>query len=131
MLEVRLPPGSLLAPVHTHLTQDEASYVLEGELCFYSTAMIRRRRAGDFNFKPKGVPHDDLQRRRRAGALPRVLLPAGLDEYLEEGWPRCSRRRGPPDLKRIGEIADKYQIQPDFSTIAELGEALRASASWN
>jgi quercetin dioxygenase-like cupin family protein len=121
MLEVHLPPLALLAPVHTHVSQDEASYILEGELNFYLDGEVTTHKAGEFAFKPKGVPHTIFN---TSGAPARFLefcWPGGLDEYLEDLADAVSQP-GPPNPKLMAEIADRHGIVQDFSSIATLGE---------
>jgi quercetin dioxygenase-like cupin family protein len=121
MLEVHLPPLALLAPVHTHLNQDEASYILEGELNFYLDGVVTTHKAGEFAFKPKGVPHTIFNTSDKTARFLEFCWPGGLDEYLEDLADAVSQP-GPPNPKLMAEIADKHGIVQDFSTIATLGE---------
>jgi quercetin dioxygenase-like cupin family protein/ketosteroid isomerase-like protein len=121
MLEVHLPPGKLLAPVHTHIDQDEASYILEGELSFYLDGDVHRFKAGQFAFKPKGVPHTIFNDTDAPARFIEFCWPGGLDDYLED-MAQVLSSGGPPDFKRIAEIAAKHGIESDFATIGQLGE---------
>ncbi len=53
LAEVRAPRGSG-SPVHTHRHEDEAWYVLEGELTFWLGEESRTATTGDFVFGPRG-----------------------------------------------------------------------------
>jgi quercetin dioxygenase-like cupin family protein/ketosteroid isomerase-like protein len=121
LLKVDLPPGALLAPVHKHLNQDEASYVLEGELGFYLDGEVTKHRAGEFAFKPKGVPHTIFNDSKAPASFLELCWPGGLEEYLEEMAAALSTG-GPPDFKVVAEIAQKYGIESDFSSMGELGK---------
>ena len=121
MLEVHLPPLALLAPVHTHIDQDEASYVLEGELRFYLDGEVTTHKAGEFAVKPKGVPHTTFNTSDKPGRFLELCWPGGLDEYLEDLADAVSQP-GPPNPKLMAEIADKHGIVQDFSSISTLGE---------
>jgi quercetin dioxygenase-like cupin family protein len=121
MLEVHLPPGALLAPVHTHINQDEASYVLSGELHFYLGGEVTTHGAGEFAFKPKGVPHTIFNASEEPATFLEFCWPGGLDEYLEDLADAVSQP-GPPNPKVMAEIADKHGIVQDFSSIGTLGE---------
>ena len=103
MLKVHLPPGRMLAPVHTHVDQDEASYILEGELSFYLAGEVHRFKAGDTAYKPKGVPHTIFNDTDAPASFIELCWPGGLDEYLEDMAVVLSSG-GPPDFKRIAEI---------------------------
>jgi quercetin dioxygenase-like cupin family protein len=121
MLEVHLPPGRMLAPVHTHINQDEASYILEGELNFYLGGEVTVHKVGEFAFKPKGVPHTIFNTSDAPARFIEFCWPGGLDDYLED-MADVLATAGPPDFKRIAEIAEKHGIVSDFSTIATLSE---------
>jgi quercetin dioxygenase-like cupin family protein len=119
MLEVELPPLALLAPVHTHVNQDEASYILEGELNFYLDGEVTTHRAGEFAFKPKGVPHTIFNTSDKTARFLEFCWPGGLDEYLEDLADAVSQP-GPPDPKLMAEIAQKHGIFQDFASIDAL-----------
>jgi quercetin dioxygenase-like cupin family protein len=65
-------------PLHVH-DFDEFFYVLEGELTFKVEQELITKRAGEFAFVPRGVPHTLAN---RSGARARYLLictPAGFE----------------------------------------------------
>ena len=53
------PPGPprWIAPLHLHRNDDEAWYVLEGELCVRVGKDVVEARAGSAVFVPRGRPH--------------------------------------------------------------------------
>ncbi|MGB0091636.1 MAG: cupin domain-containing protein [Solirubrobacteraceae bacterium] len=55
-LENVIPPGQG-PPLHTHANEDEAWYVLEGELRFKLDGELRAAPRGSFVFVPRGTPH--------------------------------------------------------------------------
>jgi uncharacterized cupin superfamily protein len=69
--------------LHVHANEDEAWYVLEGELRFRLDARIASAPAGTFVFVPRGTP----QCFRNAGEQPaRILVlfpPAGMERYSD------------------------------------------------
>ena len=87
-------PRGTAPPVHLHHNEDEAFYILEGEV----TVLVGDERidlgAGDYCFAPRGVPHAWIVRSERARMLV-TLSPAGLEQALR--LPRCPghRRRSP------------------------------------
>ncbi len=104
LAEVRAPRGSG-SPVHTHRHEDEAWYVLEGELTFWLGGESRTAGAGDFVFGPRGVRH----RFRVDSETARFLIlvtPAGFEEFTRAcGWPATAGTLPPPDLSpRSGEV---------------------------
>jgi quercetin dioxygenase-like cupin family protein len=57
IVELIGPPGDM-PPLHRHLTDDEAWYVIEGEMSFFvEGAAPVRGGPGTLAFGPKGVPH--------------------------------------------------------------------------
>jgi quercetin dioxygenase-like cupin family protein len=70
-------------PLHTHVSQDEAWYVLEGELRFRLGEELSGAQAGSFVFVPRGVPHCF----QNSGSSPaRILVlftPAGMERFFE------------------------------------------------
>jgi quercetin dioxygenase-like cupin family protein len=57
VIELAGPPGDM-PPLHLHRADDEAWYVLEGEMSYFVGGYEPTRiGAGDIAFGPKGVPH--------------------------------------------------------------------------
>src|SRR5262245_46229158 len=78
--EVNDPRGTA-PPRHVHHNEDEAFYVLEGEV----TAFVGDERialsTGDYCFGPRGIPHSWIIRSERARMLVTVT-PGGLDQLF-------------------------------------------------
>lgn len=55
LAEVYANPGDV--PLHTHRHEDEAFYVLDGEITFEVGDVIIQAGPGSFVFGPRGVPH--------------------------------------------------------------------------
>jgi mannose-6-phosphate isomerase-like protein (cupin superfamily) len=119
--EIPLPARALIAPPHTHHKHDEAVYVLEGELSFWIDGDVHRGGPGEFAFLPKGLPHTIFNAAEREGRFLEFCWPGGLDEYFEEMAVALSGT-GPPDMALIKQIADKYEIEPDLSSVGEIIE---------
>jgi quercetin dioxygenase-like cupin family protein len=81
-LENVIAPGDG-PPLHIHADEDEAWYVLEGELRFRLDAEIASAPAGSFVFVPRGTPHCF----RNIGASPaRILVlftPSGMERFFD------------------------------------------------
>ena len=56
VLEFTLGPRRLVPP-HTHVEEDELSYVLDGEVGFRVGDEVTIARPGTYVNKPRGVPH--------------------------------------------------------------------------
>ena len=55
--EMRVPPGSIVPPPHSHPANEELVYVLEGTLRYTVGSETRDLRAGDFMATPRGTVH--------------------------------------------------------------------------
>jgi pimeloyl-ACP methyl ester carboxylesterase/quercetin dioxygenase-like cupin family protein len=82
VLENVLPPGEG-PPVHTHANEDEAWYVLEGELRFIADAEESKLPAGSFVFVPSGTTYTFQNVGVQPARILVILTPAGLEPFFE------------------------------------------------
>jgi quercetin dioxygenase-like cupin family protein len=86
------------SPMHRHRDEDEAWYVIEGELTFWLGDERLTAGPGSFVFGPRGIAH----RFQVASAEARFLLivtPAGFEQFTRLcGDPATSLTMPPPDL---------------------------------
>jgi quercetin dioxygenase-like cupin family protein len=116
LVHLTAPPG-FSTPYHLHHTEDEALYVLEGELTFICDGRKIVREAGSYIFLPRGVPHGF---RSTGGGDSRVLIhviPGGAVGFI--GMMRemgTLIRRGvaptptPPDLAKLDALCEQNGI---------------------
>jgi mannose-6-phosphate isomerase-like protein (cupin superfamily) len=104
VIEDVIPPGAG-PPLHVHLRENEAYYVLEGEFEFVCGEDTVRGGPGTFVHGPRGVPH----RYRNVGSAPGRLLfaftPAGIEAFFTELG--SQKELNPPLMM---EIARKHGI---------------------
>jgi quercetin dioxygenase-like cupin family protein len=81
IVEVLEPQGAR-APLHLHRKEDEAFYVLEGEMTFRIGEETIKARPGSFVFGPKDVPHTYTVDSGPARLL-FLLSPAGFEGFVE------------------------------------------------
>lgn len=108
-------PAAGESPYHVHHNEDEAFYVLEGELTVYVGNEEFKAEPGTWVYGPRGVPHGF----RIEGDSPaRFLLlytPAGFEQFfVEAGEP--ARKLAlppaePPNIERLMSVAPKYDIE--------------------
>lgn len=103
-----MPPG-FASPYHTHHMEDEAFYVLEGQVAFVCDGKWLTAGAGAFVFGPREIPHGF----KVAGDAPaRMLLlcsPAGFENFvLDLSTPFSDLT--PPDMAKLMAVAAKYKI---------------------
>lgn len=110
LLEFTIPPGPGVTPLHIHQDNDEAYYVLEGELTLRIGDDRHVLTPGSFAIAPRGVPHTY----RNSGDGPaRVLItytPGNHWPMLEE-----AAEHGPvqeeSDIERMLPILESYGVE--------------------
>ena len=70
-------------PPHYHTNEDEAFYILEGEMDFHVGDKNFKAGPGAFIFLPRNVPHHFNIVSKTAKAL-LLISPAGLEEFFKE-----------------------------------------------
>ena len=112
IVEVTNPPA-FAGPLHVHHWEDEAFWVLEGDVTFQIGDTTIAAHAGDYVFGPRDIPHRYTV--GDAGArLLFILTPGGFEGFvLATSEPARSRTlpppaTEPPDLERIAAIAKQY-----------------------
>lgn len=94
LLEYRSEPGHE-PPPHLHIDQDEAIYLLEGELEVYCVGQVTTARAGEALFLPRNQAHAWYV----MSPIIRALImtnPGGIDEYFEAMSSPATRMELPP-----------------------------------
>ncbi len=95
IVEVTAPPG-LVAPLHVHYRDDEAFWVLEGDVTFEVGDEIIEASAGDYVFGPRDIPHRFTVGDRGCRML-WMLVPGGLEDVIRAtSEPATSRTLPPP-----------------------------------
>jgi quercetin dioxygenase-like cupin family protein len=103
IVELILARGAT-APRHRHDREDEALYVLAGELAVCIGEEWRGVPAGAAIFLPRGVEHGVAVVGARARALA-VFTPAGFENFYRD------LGAGAPDLERLVTIAARYDCE--------------------
>ena len=78
---ISTPEG--LVPLHVHHREDEAFFVLDGEVTFSIGEDVFDAGPGGFAFGPRDVPHRYTVRSARARML-MVFSPAGFEGFIRE-----------------------------------------------
>ena len=71
-------------PLHVHANEDEAWYVLEGELRFKLGDGLRAAPAGAFVFVPRGTPHCFQNVAEQSARILVMFVPSGMERFFEE-----------------------------------------------
>ena len=97
LAEVHAPRGAG-SPSHRHQREDEAWYILDGELTFWLGDEQRAASAGAFVFGPRGVTHRFRVDSDEARFL-LLLTPAGFEDFTRTcGWPATALTMPPPGM---------------------------------
>ena len=108
MLEDRMERGKV-TPLHTHPDQDEAIYVLEGEIVAHVDDAQIRVVAGRMFFAPRGVPHAFMVASETAHILGFMTPGSGESFYRDAGEPVTTEADAsrPADWARLRAVAER------------------------
>jgi quercetin dioxygenase-like cupin family protein len=112
IVEVTEPPGTE-QPLHVHHREDEAFWILEGDVTFDVGGTTIEASAGDYAFGPRDVPHRYTVGDSGCRML-FICTPGGFEDLVREmSEPATSRTlppppEGEPDMERIAAVAEKY-----------------------
>jgi quercetin dioxygenase-like cupin family protein len=94
VMDVTDPPG-VEAPLHVHHREDEAFWILDGDVTFEVGGKTIEASAGDFVFGPRDIPH----RYKVGDAGSRmlfILAPGGFEELVRATSDSAQSRTLPP-----------------------------------
>ena len=91
-------------PPHIHTIEEEAFYVLEGELNVLVGQRTVTATAGAFVLIPRGTVHTFSKAGTASAKILTIISPAGFEKFFEE-------IAGPPDLEKIMALAPKYNLK--------------------
>ena len=113
-LENVIPPGEG-PPMHVHAAEDEAWYVIDGDLRFSLDGALHSASAGAFVFVPRGAPHCF----QNVGSAPARLLvlftPAGMERFFERFATLPAGRFDPESFRTAGAEAGMDVIGPPLA----------------
>ena len=111
IIEVTEPPG-MQGPLHVHHREDEAFWVLEGEVTIEIGDQTIHAKAGDYAFGPRDIPH-----RYSVGdsgcRMLFICTPGGFDGLVRDMSEPAARRELPPPMEQ----------EPDWERVAAVAEA--------
>ena len=104
-----MPPG-FASPYHVHHAEDEAFYVVEGELAIVCGGKWMKAGPGTYAFGPRDIPHGF----KVIGSSPARLLllctPGGFEHFVLELSQPIDAPPTPPDMAKLVETAAKFKI---------------------
>jgi len=113
--ELAVPPRTG-PPPHIHHHEDEALYVLQGQLTVRLGDRTFAAGPGTFAFLPKGVVHGYANAGPETVRLVSVATPAGIEGFFREaGWPARPGEQAPPpgpeEMRKAAAAAPRYGIE--------------------
>jgi quercetin dioxygenase-like cupin family protein len=115
LFEGAIPPGAG-PPPHVHHGEDEAYYVLEGELEILDGDRTFTATAGSYVYIPRGVLHRFKNVGEKTARMLLLFTPAGFDGFFfEVGQPAEAGGTAPPlgpeEIARTMELAPRYGME--------------------
>lgn len=114
LIEQELPPG-FATPRHIHHGEDEAFYILQGELTFQCGERTLVAGQGAFVFLPKDIAHGFQVTSGAPARLLQFNFPAGVEQFFVESGepaaPDASSPSGPPDFGKVMALSAKYRLE--------------------
>lgn len=108
------PPG-YATPFHIHHAEDEAFYILEGEVTIFCGDQRIKAGPGTYVYGPREIPHGFRIEGTQPGRLLILATPSGFDQFITESGEPAPALTLPPaaplDLEKLNAAAAKYQIE--------------------
>jgi quercetin dioxygenase-like cupin family protein len=104
-------------PWHIHHYEDEAFYILDGEMTFYVGNEVLKGNPGDFIFAPKDVPHTYTVDTPGHARILMMFSPAGFEDFVRAtSKPATSLIPPPPetvniDYDQVVKLAEQFGIE--------------------
>jgi quercetin dioxygenase-like cupin family protein len=111
IFELEVPPGSNVPPPHSHSSNEEIVYVLEGRLRYSVGAESRELAPGGTMYTPKGAVH---QFSNPFPAVARALIVLSPDigaQYFRD-VAAVINAAGPPDKAALVSVMGRYGLVP-------------------
>ncbi len=113
VLEQTSPPG-FECPYHVHELEDQAFYVIQGEMTFVAGGKWRRLGPGGYIFLPRNLPHGFRVDGSHAARYLIVCSPAGFERFFFEASVPAGRTKlseeGDLDLPKLLELARRHKV---------------------
>jgi quercetin dioxygenase-like cupin family protein len=104
-----MPPG-FATPYHLHHLEDEAFYILEGEIAFICDGKWLPAGPGTYVFGPREIPHGFKVVGNAPARMLLLCAPAGFERFVLEMSEPDAAPPAPPDMAKLMTLAAKYKI---------------------
>jgi mannose-6-phosphate isomerase-like protein (cupin superfamily) len=116
LIHAQVPPGGG-PPPHVHRREDEAFYILEGELAFQADGRDVPASPGTWVTLAKGSLHTFRNTGATAARMLIVVTPSGLEKFFAEvgqgasGWTAAPPPVTPADVEKLLAVAPRYGLE--------------------
>jgi mannose-6-phosphate isomerase-like protein (cupin superfamily) len=118
LVEHRIPPRTLCAPLHRHSREDEYAYVLEGRLAALLGDDVVYGNPGDLIFKPRYQWHTFWSPGDEPCRILEIISPAGLERFFVD----MGDASGVSEYVDPTEIGARYGLEFDLDSVPRLCE---------
>ena len=111
------PPAGFGPPPHIHHHEDEAIYVLAGEVSGFSGERTFRGGPGAYVLLPRGIPHAYKVEGNAPARLLVLTAPAGFERFVRDAGVPAEDRTAPAppatqaDIERMLATAPRYGVE--------------------
>jgi len=102
-----MPPG-FESPYHMHTKEDEAFYVLEGEIAFIVGGQWMVGGPGTYAFGPRNIPHGFTVVSETPARMLLLATPGGFENFVND---LRQPELAPPDMGLVMAAAARYGIE--------------------
>jgi quercetin dioxygenase-like cupin family protein len=113
LLEHWLIPPGFASPYHVHRLEDEAFYIIEGEVAFVCNGTWLIAGPGAYVYGPRNIPHGFKVQGTAPARMLLLCTPGGFEQFvleLSEAEPAPGIAPAPPDMAKLMAAAAKYSI---------------------
>jgi mannose-6-phosphate isomerase-like protein (cupin superfamily) len=110
VVEYEAPAGAPGPPPHIHRGNEEAFYILEGEVDFMLDGMTTRLTKGGFVLVPTGAPHTFVNAGSGRARWVGVFAPGHYRQLVEE-LGALLPADGPPDSDEVAALFARYDTE--------------------
>ena len=100
-------------PLHVHEREDEACFVLEGQITVFAGNEVIPAPAGTWVYLPRGIPHSERTDSDEAKAL-WLIVPGGFESFFVETFPPATDDGQPageePTVEQMVVAAERYGV---------------------
>ena len=103
-------PAGFESPWHTHHSEDESFYVIEGRMAVIVDGSRRLLEAGDVAFAPRGIPHGFRIEGDRAARILAMTTGSDFADFIAETSVPSTAPPAAPDMAFLVAAAERHNI---------------------